>query len=81
MHGNVCEWCQDWYADYPSGVTTDPHGPKGGSHRVSRGGCWFMDASSCASASRSCHVPSLGFDYIGFRGPEFVYQAAGGGEE
>jgi formylglycine-generating enzyme required for sulfatase activity len=41
MHGNVWEWCQDRYGDYPSGSVTDPTGAASGSVRVSRGGSWF----------------------------------------
>ena len=52
MHGNVREWCQDWYGVYSSGAVTDPTGPLSGSMRVTRGGCWYANVSDCRSASR-----------------------------
>jgi len=42
MHGNVCEWCWDWYGDYTAGAQTNPTGAASGSDRVGRGGGWLI---------------------------------------
>lgn len=57
MHGNVWEWCQDWYGPYPTGAITDSKGPGSERHRVVRGGGWATIASGCRSATRSYHAP------------------------
>ncbi len=68
MHGNVYEWCLDWYkSDLGSSAVTDPKGPNSGSPRVVRGGCWSSSASGCRSAYRSIYNPSNGGSYAGFR--------------
>ncbi len=67
MHGNVLEWCKDWYGAYPSGSVTDPQGPSGGSGRVLRGGSWHVIAGSCRSANRYHNAPSTRNLYCGFR--------------
>jgi len=67
MHGNVWEWCSDWYGDYPSGSVVDPAGANSGSFRGFRGGCWFDGAGSCRSAYRFRITPGRRSYILGFR--------------
>jgi formylglycine-generating enzyme required for sulfatase activity len=67
MHGNVWEWCLDWYGDYPTAAVTDPAGPGSGEIRVVRGGCWVYDAWLCRSAFRFRSDPGYRWINLGFR--------------
>ena len=67
MHGNVSEWCQDWYGEYGSDSQTDPCGPESASGKVVRGGSWLSNAKNCRSASRFSWLPDSGIEFIGFR--------------
>jgi len=67
MHGNVWEWCSDWFGDYPKGAVSDPVGPREGSRRVDRGGSWLSEAAFCRSAYRSRLIPSYRDYILGFR--------------
>src|SRR5262249_22262774 len=79
-HGNVAEWCSDWYAPdyYSKSPADDPRGPDTGTWRVHRGGSFASATVACRCAARSCRSPTAaggfgssptyqGAEYVGFR--------------
>jgi sulfatase modifying factor 1 len=67
MHGNVMEWCSDWYGAYPSGSVTNPSGESDGTIRVKRGGSWQSMVIGCRSAHRHYFLPTTADRICGFR--------------
>lgn len=68
MHGNVWEWCQDWFGPYRDGILlTDPRGPESASEKVIRGGGWNSHAHACQCGARSGMAPDKWYANLGFR--------------
>ena len=67
MHGNVWEWCNDWYGAHEAQSVRDPQGPDEGEERVLCGGCWFDYGGAVRSAYRNAYDPSYRDHGIGFR--------------
>ena len=67
MHGNVAEWCSDWYDNYPNATVNNPAGPNSGSYRVNRGGSWGDPVQYCRCAARRSIYQNFQNSCIGFR--------------
>jgi formylglycine-generating enzyme required for sulfatase activity len=67
MHGNVAEWCRDFYGPYPQQAMRDPLGPAKGAEKVIRGGHYLSLMSNCQSAKRSSFPPEYASSAVGFR--------------
>ena len=67
VHGNVWEWCADWFAPYPAAPLTDPLGPSTSKYKVFKGGGWNQDVEYARASSRFMMSPSNGIHFVGFR--------------
>ena len=73
MHGNVYEWCMDWFGDEyykiceQQGIVENPAGPENGSYRVLRGGSWYDGGQNCRSAIHGDTGPGRRDGNLGFR--------------
>lgn len=67
MHGNVGEWCSDWFEPYPAAPVSDPVGPAASKFKVFKGGGWDKDLQFARISSRFMMAPSNGIHFVGFR--------------
>jgi formylglycine-generating enzyme len=67
VHGNLSQWCQDWFGPYPKNDIVDPQGPIDGKFRVTRGGNWASGAGGCRSAGHCGCAPDWQLEFVGLR--------------
>lgn len=67
IHGNVYEWCSDWFAAYTAAQAANPVGASSGQNRVCRGGGWIVNAGYCRCANRHVFAPDFRSIGLGFR--------------
>ena len=67
MLGNVWQWCQDWFTEYPNAPVTDPQGPAWGEFRNTRGGCYYCEANNVRAPRRNRDLVNHSSRSIGFR--------------
>jgi formylglycine-generating enzyme required for sulfatase activity len=75
MHGNVAEWCSDWFSKEYVPPTKDPKGFKRGTYKILRGGSWCLHAYMARSAKRDSDLPYFGYSSVGFRLVSLKYNA------
>ncbi len=67
IYGNIYEFCNDWYGEYPESFVVDPKGANSGDAKVVRGGSWYYPNNYCRSALRNFIPTNRSLNYLGFR--------------
>ena len=67
MHGNLWEWCSDWFGQYPQGDLIDPAGSAEGEFKVFRGGGWYHEGPYSMVHNRFMMKPGMAINFVGFR--------------